>query len=92
MNPQVHVERWVLSDLFALPLSRPSKLKLLNDLHFHLPANYARLRGNRCEKNSSCFWYGRMTVEDLKVHLVRFAVDDSTPNLLRILWVEHVAG
>jgi hypothetical protein len=92
VNPRVVIERWVTADLFALPLSRASKLKFLTDLHTNLPANYARLRGARCENNSKCFWYGRMAAEDLKVHMVRFAVDDSAPDLLRVVWVEHVAG
>lgn len=92
MSFQVSIERWVLTDLFALPLSRASKLKLLNDLHGHLPANYPRLRSTRCENNPSCFWYTRLTAEGIKVHMVRFAVDDSTPDPLRIVWMEHVAG
>lgn len=92
MNPQVYLERWVISDLFALPLSRASKLKYLNDLRTHLPANYIRLRSARCENNSSCFWYNRLAVEASKVQMVRFAVDDSDPDKLRVVWVEHVAG
>jgi hypothetical protein len=55
MNPQVSIERWARIDLFALPLSRASKLKFLTDLHTHLPANYSRLRSARCENNPSCF-------------------------------------
>ncbi len=43
MNPQVSLERWVLTDFFALPLSRALKLKFLTDLHTYLPANYSRL-------------------------------------------------
>jgi len=92
MIPQVYIERWVLTDLFALPLSRASKLKFLNDLLNHLPTNHSRLRGARCENNSSCFWYARLAAEAAKVHMVRFAVDDSTPDRLRVVWVEHVAG
>jgi len=92
MNPQVSIERWVLTDLFALPLSRASKLKFLTDLHTYLPANYSRLRGARCENNPSCFWYNRMAAEGIKVHMVRFAVDASVPDALRVVWVEHVAG
>lgn len=92
MNLQVSIERWVLTDLFALPLSRASKLKFLTDLHSYLPANYARLRSARCENNSSCFWYNRLAAEDSKVHMVRFAVDDSAPDVLRVVWVEYVAG
>jgi hypothetical protein len=68
VNPRVHIERWVITDLFALPLSRPSKLKFLNDLLNHLPANHPRLCGNRCEKNPACFWYERLTKEGIKVH------------------------
>lgn len=92
MNPQVFIERWVLTDLLALPFARASKLKYLNDLRIHLPANYSRLRGARCENNSSCFWYNRLAAEASKVHMVRFAVDDSAPDKLRVVWVEHVAG
>jgi hypothetical protein len=79
----------VLTDLFALPLSRTSKLKLLNDLQSYLPANYSRLRSARCENNPSCFWYNRLAAEGIKVHLVRFAVDDSYPDALRVVWMEH---
>ncbi len=92
MNPQVSIERWVLTDLFALPLSRASKLKFLTDLRTYLPDNYSRLRDARCENNPSCFWYNRMAAEALNVHLVRFAVDDSTPKALRVVWVEYVTG
>jgi hypothetical protein len=92
MNPQVVIERWVLTDLFALPLSRNSKLKFLNDLHTFLPANFVRLRNTRCENSPSCFWFNRMTAEAAKVHMVRFAVDDSTPDVLRVVWMEHIAG
>jgi hypothetical protein len=53
VNPRVDIERWVITDPFALPLSRASKLKSLTDLRPHLPANYPRLRGNRCEKNNA---------------------------------------
>jgi hypothetical protein len=86
------IERWVITDLFALPLSRASKLKLLNDLRAHLPANYTHLRDARCENNPASFWYGRLAAEGVKVHMVRFAVDDSAPDVLRVVWVEHVAG
>ena len=91
MNPQVLIERWVLTDLFALPLSRTSKLKFLNDLHNHLSAHYARLCSARCENNSACFWYNRLTAEASTVHMVRFAVDDSNPDKLRVVWIELVA-
>jgi hypothetical protein len=84
MSLQVYIERWVLTDLFALPLSRASKLKFLTDLRDYLPANYSRLRGARCENNPSCFWYSRLAAEGLKVHMVRFAVDDSVADVLRV--------
>jgi len=92
VNPRVVIERWVIADPFALPLSRASRLKFLTDLCAHLPANYARLRGARCENNPACFWYRRMAAEGLKVHLAGFAVDDSAPDLLRVVWVDHIAG
>jgi hypothetical protein len=92
VNPQVSIERWARLDLFTLPLSRASKLKFLTDLHTHLPANYSRLRSERCENNPSCFWYTRLVAEGIKVHMVRFAVDDSDPDRLRVVWVEHIAG
>ena len=44
MTPQILIERWVLTDLFALLLSRTSKLKFLTDLRTYLPAHYSRLR------------------------------------------------
>lgn len=92
MIREVSIERWVLTDPFALSLSRASKLKYLNDLHSHLPAIYSRLRSARCENNSSCFWHNRLTAEGIKVHMVRFAVDDLDPDKLRVVWMEHVAG
>jgi hypothetical protein len=85
MSPQVFIERWVMSDLFALPLSRASKLKFLNDLHSHLPANSSRLHSARCENNPSCFWYTRLAAESLKVQMVRFAVDDTDADTLRVV-------
>jgi hypothetical protein len=92
MTRQVYIERWALTDLFALPLARNSKLKFLNDLHDHLAANYSRLHSARCENNASCFWYTRLVAEAQRVHMVRFAVDDAVPEKLRVVWVEHVAG
>jgi hypothetical protein len=92
VSHRVVIERWVVTDLFSLPLSRASKLKFLNDLHTNLAVHYPRLRGARCENNPAGFWYSRMAAEGLRVHLVRFAVDDSTPGLLRVVWVQHVAG
>jgi hypothetical protein len=89
---RVDIESWVIADLGALPLSRASKLKFLIDLRTYLPANYTRLRGARCENNPACFWYGRMAAEGLKVHLVQFAVNDSDPDVLRVVWLEHVGG
>jgi hypothetical protein len=85
MNPQFSIERWARIDLFALPLSRASKLKFLTDLYTHLPANYSRLRSARCENNPSCFRYTRLVAEGTKVHRVRFAVDDSTADRLRVI-------
>jgi len=92
VNLRLEIERWVIADLFALPLSRSSKLKFLADLHSYLPAKYHRLRGARCENNPLCVWYTRLAADGRKVHMVRFAVDDSVPDVLRVVWVEHVAG
>jgi hypothetical protein len=88
---QVSIEPWVVADLGALPLSRASKIKLLVDVNTRLPAEYCCVRGARCTNNPACFWYQRVAVEGHKFYMVRFAVDDSVREALRVVWLDHVA-
>jgi hypothetical protein len=92
VSPRIQIERWVVDELSAFPLSRAAKLKFLIDLRTHLPANYLRIRGLRCENDPTCFWYSRLAEQDRKVHMVRLAVDDSSPDVLRVVWAVHVGA
>lgn len=89
MTPRIQVAAPVHRAIGLCDLSRAALVRLLLQIQTSLPEAWPRCRENRTPRHEQTFQWRAAIRDDEggRDHLFAFAVDDSTPGLLRIVSV-----
>lgn len=81
----------VVNDIFqALQHNRTILGNVLFDLNNYLPNNLAHYQSKRIAGSPRCFWYENtysLELHSFEIRRLRFAVRDSDPFVLEVIWV-----
>jgi hypothetical protein len=80
----------VSSDI-AAAVPRPVFLRVLIELRAELEQRAHLYAHDRVHGRVGCFWHRRHYFDGTRLHRFEFAVKDSDPALLEVIWVLHTA-
>lgn len=84
---RVEVRPWIVTDVSRVLQSRLTLDRVLFDLHNHLPNNLTLYQPRRIPGSPPCFWYDRIYPNAGKLQGFSFAVRDTDPAILEVIWV-----